>query len=230
MPENPSVETAKRTTKPRVPPQTSTYLPRNKSNKQRVSLKNDKAWVTKHIPKDVTQHVRRNTPSRTRSNMPNNAHNLGMQRRMDPQDIWSTKRDSYRHHINENPRPNSRTIYIKPHQLNENRSALDPLNNFTHKRDVSQYAYGYESPMRYNYQGNLNSGYLGPANYNPNCRADHISPVDQRRCRPMDANSQNMQQDYFRLQQTIAPLAAQFIQEIVHTLTLSHLRAPPNIT
>ncbi|CAH8821796.1 unnamed protein product [Trichobilharzia szidati] len=38
-PESPAVETARKTTKPRVPLQTSTYLPLNKSNKQHVSLK-----------------------------------------------------------------------------------------------------------------------------------------------------------------------------------------------
>lgn len=207
-PESPAVKNGRKTPKPGNSPKFSTNLPRHKANRKHITLENDNAWVTKQRSKKDMQHVSKNATFRTRSNTPSNTHNLGMTHRMDSQNIWSTKRDTSRYYISENSHPNSRTIYVNSHQHNGYRPTR---NHPRHTRNVSQYKYDYERPTGYNYQGSLTTGYPRPVNYNADSKKSYMSPINGRGYPLTAAKSHNTQQDYFRLQQTIAPLSAQFI-------------------
>nr|CAH8820709.1 unnamed protein product [Trichobilharzia regenti] len=151
--------------------------------------------------------------------MPVGTYNLRTGPIINNENTWATRRDTTRYHINGN-------LYSNPRH-NGYRLAPGP-SRYTH--EMSQLMYNYVRPSTHYPQNNLKTGYYGPVNYNVNSKTDYFMQRNDPRYTRNETRNDYIQQDYFRLQQTIAPLAAQFVQGIVNTLTMSHMRIPPNIT
>ncbi|CAH8832451.1 unnamed protein product [Trichobilharzia szidati] len=160
-------------------------------------------------------------------NMPMGSYNLRTGPRINNQNTWATRRDTTRYHMDGNAYSDPHSSYVNPHQHNGYRLNHGPS---MYMHEMSPQMYNCERLGTHYPQNNLETGYFGPVNNNLNSETDYLMSRNDSRYPRNEARNQYMQQDYFRLQQTIAPLAAQFVQGIVDTLTMSHLRIPRNIT